>query len=213
MTNVLVVDYGVGNLLSVTRALEDCGASVRLSSSPDDIATAERVVLPGVGAFGDCVAQLKKCNLFDAIYDYCMDDRPYLGICVGMQMLMDFSEEFSVHQGLKIIPGKVSAMSNAGKDGTLMKIPVIGWHALNAFGPLDRWDGTILQNTPEGTDVYFVHSYCVCPDHESDVIATVDYNGNAITAVVGRGNVYGCQFHPEKSGPAGLQVLKTFLSL
>lgn len=211
---VTVVDYGIGNLFSVQRALEHCGASVRVSSDASAIETAERVVLPGVGAFADGMRGLRERGLVEPLRRLASAGRPLLGICLGMQMLADVSEEFGEHQGLGLIPGRVVAIPRVDVLGQPQKIPHIGWNALvpahDAPGT-SPWAGTILSSTPPQTSVYLVHSFHFVPASTADRLADCVYGGHRITAAVQRGRLTGCQFHPEKSGEAGLAVLRAFI--
>jgi glutamine amidotransferase len=212
--NILIVDYGVGNLLSVGRAFEHCGATVTLSGDPAAIAAAERVVLPGVGAFGDCVNALRAKGLDHAVLQHVANQRPLIGICVGMQMLFDGSDEFGQHRGLGLIPGKVEAIPSIDVEGRPLKVPHIGWSALVMPEAVDvAWEGTPLSSLQPGTAAYFVHSFHGQPVDPSHRVADALYGGRRITAAVRRGTVFGAQFHPEKSGPAGLAMLRNFLDL
>jgi glutamine amidotransferase len=207
--SVTVVDYGLGNLFSVERALQSRGAEVRLSADPNEIANATRLVLPGVGAFADGMRGLRERNLIEPLRQYARSGRPLLGICLGMQMLATVSEEFGEHEGLDLIPGRVRAIPATTVDGRPHKIPHIGWNALRpAVAP---WVGSILEDTPPESAVYLVHSFQVIPASPQHLLATCEYGGHAITAAIRSGRIFGCQFHPEKSGPAGLQMLSAFL--
>ena len=217
---VTLIDYGVGNLLSVRRAFEHVGAEVALSESPEEVANADRLVLPGVGAFGDGMAGLRARGLPAAIERYLERQRPFLGICLGMQLMMEGSEEFGVHQGLGIIPGQVRAIPAAGVEGRAHKIPHTGWNQLlvppgraGGQGSDDPWAGSLLAGLTPGAAVYFVHSFTAWPVDERDRLADCHYDGRVICAAISRGAVQGCQFHPEKSGPVGLQIIARFLSL
>jgi glutamine amidotransferase len=210
---VVVVDYGVGNLLSVCRAFEACGASVDLTGVAGRIAAAERLVVPGVGAFGDCMHELKRRGLVAPILDFIASGRPLLGICVGMQMLMEVGEEFGEHAGLGVVPGRVRAIPATGADGTPHKIPHIGWNALAKPAASTMWDGTILDDIPPGAHCYFVHSFTAEPTEGHHRLADCDYDGRRVSAVLRLGNVYGTQFHPEKSGETGLRILRNFLEV
>jgi glutamine amidotransferase len=211
---VAVIDYGIGNLLSVSRGLEHCGAIVRVTSDPDAIFTADKVILPGVGAFGDGMAGLVRLGLHEVILEVAKRDMPLLGICLGMQMLMEESEEFGKTSGLGLIEGRVLPIPCNPADGnTTLKIPHIGWNALLPSTEKTSWDETLLAKTPIGSAVYFVHSFMALPTHTENHLAYCQYGGHAVTAAIRRGNVFGCQFHPEKSGEIGLQVLRTFLDL
>lgn len=214
MPDVTVIDYGMGNLFSVMRAIEFCGGTPVVAETPDDLANAERVFLPGVGAFRDGMAELDKRGFAASIQDYVATDRPLLGICLGMQLLLTYGEEFGEHKGLNIVPGRVTAIPPTGKDGTPHRVPHVGW---NEIAPIDNeeasWNDTLLENTHVNASVYFVHSYhSVCDDLASN-IAVCNYNGRSLSAVIQKGNIYGCQFHPEKSGPVGLNILRNFIHL
>lgn len=210
-TTITIVDYGVGNLLSVQRAFEHCGAVTVLANTPQEIATAERLVLPGVGAFADGMAGLRERGLVDAVRTFARSGRPLLGICLGMQMLASVSEEFGQHDGLDIIPGRVRAIPRESVEGHPLKSPHIGWSDL--YPPSGRtWADSILSDTPPLTSVYLVHSYAVDPVDDQDVLAQCEYGGRRVTSAIGHGNIFGCQFHPEKSGPAGLRMLANFMA-
>lgn len=210
---VVVIDYGLGNLYSVKRALEVCGAdNVCISDSAEDILTADRVVLPGVGAFADGMAGLRAKNLVEPIRNYAASGRPLLGICLGMQMLSSVGEEFGEHEGLGLIPGYVRALPVVNDVGDTLKSPHIGWSSLERPESAD-WSATVLGNTSEGSSVYLVHSYAVEPSDKTDLLSYYWRGGAQVTAVVKRGQIYGCQFHPEKSGAEGLKIIKAFLTL
>lgn len=209
---VIIIDYGLGNLLSVQRAFTHCGVTTEISSEPSDLQAAPGVILPGVGAFADGMQGLNARGFVSALSRYVSSNRPLLGICLGMQMLFDSAEEFGHHQGLGIIPGAVKKIDATGSDGKPHKIPHIGWNGLRK--PADllsmSWQGTLLEDISEGSCAYFVHSYTAFPYLESARLADAQYNGRRIAAVVRKGNVYGCQFHPEKSGQVGLSIIRAF---
>jgi imidazole glycerol-phosphate synthase subunit HisH len=210
---VTVIDYGVGNLFSVTRAFETAGATVSVSANPTDIATAEHLVLPGVGAFGDGMALLRQGDLVAPILDYAATGRPFLGICLGMQLMFEASDEFGDHPGLGLIPGTVQAIPRQGADGRPHKVPHIGWSPLlpgSGTNTETPWTDTLLDGIPTGVAAYFVHSFAAYPLDTAHRLADTDYNSLAISAVVKHGALYGCQFHPEKSGPTGLAILRNF---
>jgi len=211
MRPVTVVDYGIGNLYSVRRALERCGGEVTLSSDPAVLGRAERLVLPGVGAFAGGMQGLRERALVEPIKRFAASGRPLLGICLGMQMLATASEEFGVHEGLDLIPGRVRAVPDRDTAGRPHKIPHIGWTALRA-PPGVSWRESLLAETPEGTSVYLVHSFAVVPDDASHRLADCNYGGHAVCAAIARGTITGFQFHPEKSGEAGLHILQRFLT-
>ena len=210
---VSVVDYGVGNLLSVARAFEHCGAKVEFADTPKQISQAGLVVLPGVGAFANGMTELRSRSLDQSVIDFAKSGRPLLGICLGMQMLLSASEEFGKHAGLGIVPGRVKAIPPLGTDGKPHKIPHIGWNALQLPQGRGTWDKTVLENIAPGATVYFVHTYTAVPDDSEHRLADCYYDGELISAAIQAGNVFGCQFHPEKSGDVGLRVLESFIRL
>ncbi len=209
---VAVIDYGVGNLLSVARALEAAGAAeVDVTADPARLALATHVVLPGVGAFVDGMRGLTEAGFPPAIRAFAASGRPLLGICLGMQMLMDDSEEFGLTPGLGLIPGRVRAIPRDRDDGTRRKLPAIGWAPIHPAGA-NGWAGSVLADTAPGTPVYMLHSFHAQPGNPAHLLADYDHEGTRVTAAIRQGNVTGCQFHPEKSGPAGLAILRAFLS-
>lgn len=213
MPTVTIIDYGIGNMLSVARAFAHCGAEVRLSGTPEGILAAERLVLPGVGAFADGMAGLHELHLVDAVRRYAACGRPFLGICLGMQMMLDSGEEFGDHRGLGLIPGKVVAIPPTATDGTPHKIPHIGWNRLELPTPGADWRGTVLEGVVPGAAAYFVHSFTAVPADPGYRLADCHYNGRLIAAAIRSGNLYGCQFHPEKSGEVGLAIIRNFIGL
>lgn len=211
MTKVTVVDYGIGNLFSVRQALEKCGAQVEFTDTPEGVRRAERLILPGVGAFEDGMKGLRERNLVEALREFSESGRSMLGICLGMQMLLSRSEEFGSHEGLDIIPGNVMPIPKTRFDSLPHKIPHIGWASLTVPHGGARWSDSILRDTAPGSAVYMVHSFTAVPASPSHRLADTYYNGQLIAAAVCLGNVYGCQFHPEKSGVVGLQILTAFV--
>lgn len=208
---VAVVDCGGGNLFSVRRALEMAGAEVEFVSTAGEISNAERLVLPGVGAFADGMAALRSHDLIASIQDFSRMGKPFLGICLGMQMLFDLSQEFGEHQGLGLIPGEIQPIPRVGKDGGKNKVPHIGWNSLRATQGCG-WRNTPLSRLREGAAVYFVHSFAAHPKESKDFLAECSHGGHSFAAAVMRDNVFGCQFHPEKSGGVGLQILRDWLA-
>jgi imidazole glycerol-phosphate synthase subunit HisH len=213
MPEVAVIDYGLGNLLSVRRGLEHCGATVTVTSDPDTILSAPRVVLPGVGSFAHGMAELRNRGLDSIVRKVAVQGSFLLGICLGMQMLLDESEEFGKTEGLGIISGRVVPIPPTTIDGFPQKIPHIGWNNLVLPKGLKSWEDSLLQEINFGEAVYFVHSYMAVPKNPEDRIADCIYGGISVSAAIGRNNIYGCQFHPEKSGEIGLNILRRFLSL
>jgi glutamine amidotransferase len=206
-----IIDYGMGNLLSVSRAVERCGGIPKIVGTPEELASMSRLILPGVGAFRDAIAELRGRRLDSALESYAQSGRPLLGICLGMQLLFTQSEEFGLHRGLGLIEGEVKAIPRTKADGTPHKIPHIGWNPLVAKA---AWGTTPLtRELPSARAMYFVHSFTAHPADVGVRLADADYNGRVISAVVARDSIFGFQFHPEKSGPAGLALLKSFLRI
>lgn len=212
MTTVVhVVDYGIGNLFSVARAIEKSGGEARLTSSPSEISTADRLLLPGVGAYEPCIRTLRDSGLADPVLEFAGRGRPFLGICVGMQLLFDYGLEFGKHAGLGLIAGHVAPIPTDDANG-LRKVPHIGWSPLRLPEGREDWDGTLLEGAEAGrSSAYFVHSFNCIPDDPSRRLAEVDYLGHAICAAVEHENITAFQCHPEKSGPVGLRILDRFL--
>ena len=207
---IAIIDYGVGNLFSLCSSLQSIGAEAVVTPDPAVIRAADRIILPGVGAFADAAAKLRATGLDQVLIEEASKGKPVMGICLGMQMLFEESHEYGVHKGLGLIPGRVIPMAGYIPEG--LKIPHIGWNPLLLKG--DKHP--LLKYVNEGDCVYFVHSYfasdCDLADGTSAVIATAEY-GRELTAAVACGNVMGCQFHPEKSGKVGLSILKAFCEL
>lgn len=197
MKTVAIVDYGVGNLKSVSNAMAYIGRDTLITSDPAELERADAVILPGVGAFPDAADKLREHGLDKAVLAQA-GRKPILGICLGMQLLFDWGEEGKKCEGLGLVSGSVVRIQ------TNLKLPHIGWNNLSFPNP-----SPLFRGLDEGAYVYFVHSYCGCAAREEDVIAVTQY-GASVTAAVAHNGVYGCQFHPEKSGEAGLQILKNF---
>jgi glutamine amidotransferase len=207
--DVAIIDYGVGNLLSVKRGFQHCGTVVNITADPDEIYNAARVVLPGVGAFSSAMSQLCQRGLDAVVKEVASRGTPLMGICLGMQMLLSQSLEFGVTQGLGLIDGEVIPIPSVDIKGQPQKTPQIGWNALVPPPEID-WQETILQDVKLGESVYFVHSFMANPVDPCHRVADYIYGGNLITAAIHKDNIYGCQFHPEKSGKVGLKILKRF---
>ncbi len=202
---VAIVDYGVGNLFSLKSSMEAIGAEIVVTGDVDTLRSAEKIILPGVGAFEDAVRKLRETGLDEVIIEEASKGKPVMGICLGMQMLLDKSFEYGEHQGLGLIKGEVRPIDEVIPKG--LKIPHIGWNALK----FSKNKHQIFKYINDGDFVYFVHSYYGAKCEES-VIATAEY-GAELTAAVAQGNVCGCQFHPEKSGDVGLKILKAFCEM
>jgi imidazole glycerol-phosphate synthase subunit HisH len=204
---IAVVDYGVGNLRSAAKGLEraaresGCDPDVRITGDASEIRRARAVVLPGVGAFGACMDNLRDAGLVEVVGDAARNGRPFLGICVGMQILFEESSEFGSVRGLGLLPGRVNRIRSRG-----VKIPHMGWNALSI-----RPGFPDLAGVPDGTRFYFVHSYAAEPTDASVVAATTEYGGESFVAAVGRDNLFATQFHPEKSQTAGIALLANFV--
>ena len=198
---IAIVDYGVGNLFSLKSSFAYIGHEARVTGDREEILSADRIVLPGVGAFGDAADKLRATGLDEAVQEAAKRGKPLLGICLGMQLLFDEGEEFGLHRGLGLIPGRVVSMRPAVPSS--LKLPQIGWNGLRLVRP-----HPLFRDVRDGEQVYFVHSFHGT-DCAGSLLATTEY-GAEITAAVGRGCVMGCQFHPEKSGAVGLKILKAF---
>ena len=198
---IAIIDYGVGNLFSLSSSFAAIGVEAVVTSDPAVIRAADRLILPGVGAFEDAAYKLRESGMADLVKEEAAKGKPIMGICLGMQLLFEKSFEYGEHEGLGLIKGSVRPISDVIPTG--LKIPHIGWNALHFTRP-----NPLFKYLKEGEFVYFVHSFYAA-DCDDAVIATAEY-GAPLTAAVGRGNVFGCQFHPEKSGNVGLKILKAF---
>lgn len=200
-----IIDYGVGNLFSLRSSFDAIGAQVTVSSDPEVLRKADHILLPGVGAFEDAVKKLRESHLDEMVYEAVREGKPLMGICLGMQMLFERSFEYGAHQGLGLLKGEVIPM--AGLLPKELKIPHMGWNALHITKP----NGKLFANTKEGDYVYFVHSY-FADGCEDSLAARTEY-GQWLTAAVEKDNIFGCQFHPEKSGEVGLDILRAFCAV
>lgn len=207
MVDLVVIEYGIGNVFSVCNALKKIGINAKLTRDPSAIRNADMVILPGVGAFSRAMENLHKLGLDAEIVAFAKTGKPLLGICVGMQVLMDLSTEFGEHIGLGLIPGKVEGIRPTTMVGKVLRIPHIAWSEVSAIpnAPKYRWYSEAFANPAY---YYFVHSYMVYLTEPDHLLATAKYGGNLITGAIGRDNILGVQFHPERSGPAGLGLLK-----
>ena len=203
---ITIIDYEMGNLRSVEKAFETLGYAANVSSNPADLLTADKIVLPGVGAFRDCINNLRAGGFVEPLLEHVESGKPLLGICVGMQMLFDESEEFGRHQGLGLVPGKVVHFPTDMIEGDeRLKVPHMGWNNIHIQRP-----SPIFKETDEGSFVYFVHSYYCMADNPSDVAATCRYGDVEFCASVWRDNLMATQFHPEKSQAVGLNIFDQF---
>ena len=199
-----IIDYGVGNLFSLQCSLKKIGVDAVVTKDAQVIREADRIILPGVGAFGDAINKLRSTGLVDTIKEEAEKGKPFLGICLGMQLLFEKGYEYGVHEGLGFLKGNVVPLE--GKIPGELNVPHMGWNGLDF-----KCDSPIFKYINEGDFVYFVHSF-YATDCDDSVIATSEY-GIPVTAAVGKGNIFGCQFHPEKSGDVGLNILKAFCEL
>ena len=207
---IVVVDYGVGNLYSLEKALALFSKDVVISDDAEIISNAGALILPGVGAFVAGMAGLEIRKLIEPIRKFAKSGKPILGICLGAQILLDKGYEFEEHQGLGLISGKVLLFPDSVKQNE--KLPQIGWNEIAPPKGIS-WKKTILNGVKERSSVYFVHSYILVPENEEDIFALSLYGGLSFCAAVRKGNVYGTQFHPEKSSAVGLAILKNFVNL
>lgn len=208
MGRICVIDYGVGNIHSALKGLRRFASDVVLTEDSSEVASASALVLPGQGSFPAGMEGLNVRGLLHAVKDAAARGKPILGICLGAQLLLDRGFEFGECSGLGIIPGDVVHFPNLA-PGT--KVPHMGW---NAIEPAQAsWDGTALENVPSGSEMYFIHSYILQPKQSDHVLATTLYGGHRFASVIGSGVVFGCQFHPEKSGQCGLRIIKSFCDL
>lgn len=211
---VAVVDYGMGNLYSVQRACVHAGADAVITAMPEDVASADGVVLPGVGAMPDAMRVLAESGLDRTLREVIARGTPFLGICLGMQLLMREGSEFCPHAGLGVIEGTVARFEGREPDGTPLRVPHIGWNAVRRLpgAPEDAWANSPLKRCSDGAFLYFVHSYYVVPDDGAVCVAATAYGGTDFCCALQRDNVFACQFHPERSGPQGLVILRNFVA-
>lgn len=201
---IAIVDYGVGNLFSLERSFDAIGVKVEITSDLERLRAADKILLPGVGAFGDAAEKLRATSLDQVVIEQAKKGKPLMGICLGMQLLFDESLEYGCHKGLGLIPGRVVPIEQVIPRG--LKIPHMGWNGLDF-----QKESPLFSKIKDGDCVYFVHSFCAV-DCDEAVIATAEY-GAPVTAAVQKGNVFGCQFHPEKSGTVGLSILRAFAEM
>lgn len=212
-----IVDFGLGNLYSVQRACERVGLAAKITSSVDEILAASSVILPGVGAFGDAMHNLRAMGLIEPLRHIAQSGTPLFGICLGLQLLMSESEEFGLHQGLDIIPGRVVHLGRPKSARGDLKVPQVGWNRIHrpteVSGGADPWAETPLAGLADGTYQYFVHSYYVAPASESVTLSHTRYGSVQFTSAIRWGNVFACQFHPERSGTDGLVIYHNIATL
>lgn len=206
---VAIIDYGMGNLFSIMNICKYVGLDAIKTFQKDAIEDSAAVILPGVGAFGDAMEVLEKLDLVSVLRGVINKGKPFLGICLGMQLLMSESEEFGIHRGLNIVEGRVTKFPNFNNKNEKIRVPHIGWNKIRLAKNVDV-KGSILHNIRDGEFMYFVHSYCVVPREEELAIAYTDYCGIRYCSGIRKDNLVAFQFHPEKSGPSGIQIYKNF---
>ena len=212
---IAIIDYQMGNLFSIKRACEHVGLIPVVTSAKSVVREANGIILPGVGAFGDAMDNLRRLDLIEPIKDFIGSSRPFMGICLGLQLLMSESEEFGSHDGLDIIRGSVVRFPNAGREGHKKKVPQVGW---NRIYPHERtmpryWEWSPLKDIETNTYMYFVHSYYAIPEESGVILSCTDYEGTEYASSFFRNNVFACQFHPEKSGYEGLRIYSTWAKM
>ena len=210
---VVIVDFGLGNLFSVRQACAKAGFMADITSSPKLISQADAVILPGVGAFGDAMAALRRLDLVSALRDVAASEKPLIGICLGMQLLMSESFEFGHHEGLDIIPGSVVRFEDPSEDGRRLKIPQIGWNRIHSLNGSSQWRGSLLAGLNEDEYMYFVHSYIVEPADENIILSNSRYGQIEFCSSLQKNNIFACQFHPERSGYWGIRMYENIAVL
>ena len=214
-SQIAIIDYGMGNLYSVKRACEQAGISPVVTCDKAAILNAAAAILPGVGAFGNAMQNLKKNDLIIPIKEFIESGKPFMGICLGMQLLMSASEEFGYHEGLDVIKGMVVEFPSAGDNNKKIKVPQVGWNRITAPTESSRglWPKTPLKNIKDGAFMYFVHSFYTKPFDAQKVLSISNYEGIEYCSSILWKNVFACQFHPERSAHDGLKIYKNFLSI
>lgn len=206
---VAIIDYGLGNIFSVAQACREFGTDAILTSDKKILSDVHGIILPGVGAFGQAMKNLKEIGLDDELKNRVKAGVPLMGICLGLQLLFESSEEFGAHHGLGLIPGTVKKFPEIDRQGNKLRVPNIGWHRVRAQR---SWEGTPMKNVAEGEFMYFVHSFYGQPARLESVLAVSEFGGDSFACAVQSENVFATQFHPEKSGRKGLEIYKTWLS-
>jgi imidazole glycerol-phosphate synthase subunit HisH len=208
---VVIIDYHLGNLFSVQQACRHVGFDAVISSDKEELLSADYAILPGVGAFGDAMDTLHRLDLVSPIHDFVQSGRPFMGVCLGLQLLFSESEEFGSHKGLNIIEGITRRFPANNAGGRILKVPQIEWNQLSHYNGND-WSDTPLQDCTEGEYMYFVHSYYVIPVQKEYILSTTTYGGLTYCSSAGSKNVFACQFHPERSAEHGLKIYRSFLN-
>ena len=209
--NVLIVDYQLGNLFSVNQALNNIGIKVKITSNADELESADAIVLPGVGAFADAMNNLEGLNLINPLKKFIVTGKPFLGICLGLQLLFTESEEFGLTKGLGLVIGRVKRFNNLNKDGETRKVPQIAWNQIYKIN-VNSWENTPLSDIKDGEFMYFVHSFYVEPE-EPVGLSKSNYDGQYYVSSIKSENIFACQFHPEKSAEEGLKIYNTWAKI
>lgn len=211
--NIAIIDYKLSNLFSVKHACEHVGLKASITSSGKEIINSRAAILPGVGAFGDAMNNLHNLKIVQAIKDFIKSGKPFLGICLGMQLLFTESEEFGQHEGLNIIPGKVIKFPHKNSRQQIVRVPQIGWNAINIpYDNPQKWQNTPLSNLTNGEFMYFVHSFFTIPRNKNDILTVTKYEETEYASGIIHDNVIAFQFHPEKSGPEGIKIYQEWAS-
>jgi len=208
---IVIIDYGLGNIFNIQRAITFLGYDSSITDKSKEIFDADKIILPGVGAFGDGMKSLEEKKLDKVLFECAESKKSIIGICLGMQLLMSESEEFGRHQGLNIISGRVTRFPGANPEGLKNKIPHVGWNQIFPVADNDAWNGTFLKHSGQGDFFYFSHSYVVTSEDKNNILAKTIYGGIEFCSVIKKNNISGCQFHPELSGENGLKILKEFI--
>ena len=206
---IAIVDYGIGNVKSILNAFEKYTDSIILTRDKKILSSSDGIILPGVGAFSHAMDNLIKYDLVDFLQSYANSNKPLLGICLGMQILLEESEEFGITKGLGLIKGKVVKIPV--EQSNKIKLPHISWNEILENNI--SWENTILDNIQLGTDMYFVHSYAAQPENVNEILSITEYHGTKFCSSIKKGNIYGCQFHPEKSAESGLKIIENFINV
>ncbi|MBI4838243.1 MAG: imidazole glycerol phosphate synthase subunit HisH [Nitrospirae bacterium] len=212
---IQIIDYGLGNLHSLGKAMNYLGVKAENINRPSALGKTDGIIIPGVGAFGEGMTKLKERGFIEPLLEIASAGKPILGICLGMQFFFSFSLEFGMHRGLNLIKGRVVPLVDSGGNpaGDKLKIPHIGWKPLLKRADAVDWNNTILSKIKKNEEVYFIHSFACVPDNEKYILAYAEYGNSRFAAVVKKGNIYGCQFHPEKSRETGIKILREFVKI
>ena len=210
---VAIIDYEAGNLFSVQHACKTVGLDCRITNKPDEVTNADALILPGVGAFGDAMNSLRILDLIQPLKDFAASGKPFLGICLGMQLLFSESEEFGNAKGLNIVEGRVTRFPEINENGEKVKIPHIGWNRI--YNPSDKngWSGTELEHIVDGEFMYFIHSFYVCPHSKDQILSLTNYEGIEYCSAVKKNNIFAIQFHPEKSAGEGIKIYRNWATV